>query len=98
MGFDLLLQSEEKLKLSSRIDDLPLKGGVELRAEYEFLQFELKKMAPPNGKAVLLFRAPCGCPVSKLEALGPKGSRRIIVYEIVVIINIGCGDVFFIRK
>ncbi|XP_020527037.1 uncharacterized protein At5g19025 isoform X2 [Amborella trichopoda] len=26
MGFDLLLQSEEKLKLSSRIDDLPLKG------------------------------------------------------------------------
>ncbi|KAK4771672.1 hypothetical protein SAY87_032204 [Trapa incisa] len=29
-------------------------------------------MAPPNGRAVLLFRAKCGCPIAKLEGWGPK--------------------------
>jgi len=34
-------------------------------------------MAPPNGRAVLLFRNRCGCPVAKLEGWGaPKSKRR----------------------
>ncbi|KAL4205447.1 hypothetical protein AMTRI_Chr01g137370 [Amborella trichopoda] len=59
--FDLRLQGEEKMKLSLSIDGLPMKGGAQLRADYDFLQYELKKMVPPNGKAVLLCRAPYGC-------------------------------------
>ncbi|XP_057429796.1 uncharacterized protein At5g19025 [Lotus japonicus] len=57
-------------------DKLPWKGGSEGNPDYECLRIELRKMAPPNGRALLLFRAPCGCPVAKLEALGPKKPKR----------------------
>ncbi|KAK9139602.1 hypothetical protein Scep_009283 [Stephania cephalantha] len=33
-------------------------------------------MAPPCGRAVLLFRARCGCPVAKLEAWGNKRGKK----------------------
>lgn len=75
--FDLQLQTEDCLKSSSKeIDSLPWKGASEANPDYECLRAELRKMAPPNGRAVLLFHARCGCPVSKLEGCGPKRSRR----------------------
>lgn len=82
MEFDLQLQGEDCLKLGKAnkavkdIDELPWKGGTESNPDYECLRAELRKMAPPNGRAVLLFRAKCGCPIAKLEGWGPKRSRR----------------------
>jgi len=38
---------------------------------------ELRKMAPPNGRTVLIFRAPCGCPKGRMEVWGAKKVRRI---------------------
>ncbi|BBG93291.1 hypothetical protein CerSpe_015620 [Prunus speciosa] len=77
MEFDLQLQTEECVKTGSKdIDKLPWKGGSEGNPDYECLRSELRKMAPPNGRAVLLFRARCGCPVAKLEGWGPKRGRR----------------------
>ncbi|CAI8590748.1 unnamed protein product [Vicia faba] len=57
-------------------DKLPWKGGSEGNPDYECLRSELRKMAPINGRALLLFRAPCGCPIAKLEAAGPKKGKR----------------------
>ncbi|XP_050373935.1 uncharacterized protein At5g19025 [Argentina anserina] len=77
MEFDLQLQTEECVKTGSKeIDRLPWKGGSESNPDYECLRLELRKMAPPNGRAVLLFRARCGCPVAKLQGWGPKRGRR----------------------
>ncbi|KAK9288787.1 hypothetical protein L1049_017251 [Liquidambar formosana] len=79
MEFDLQLQTEECLRSGVSkevIDRLPWKGGTEGNPDYECLRSELRKMAPPNGRAVLLFRARCGCPVAKLEGWGPKRGRR----------------------
>ncbi|XP_021904943.1 uncharacterized protein At5g19025-like [Carica papaya] len=78
MEFDLQLQTEDCVKsgLSKEIDGLPWKGGSESNPDYECLRAELRKMAPPNGRAVLLFRSRCGCPVAKLEGWGPKRGRR----------------------
>nr|XP_008340908.2 uncharacterized protein At5g19025-like [Malus domestica] len=77
MEFDLQLQSEECVKSGSKdIDRLPWKGGSEGNPDYECLRTELRRMAPTNGRAVLLFRAPCGCPVAKLKGWGPKRGRR----------------------
>ncbi|KAL0647873.1 hypothetical protein Bca4012_046164 [Brassica carinata] len=41
------------------------------------LEAELKKMAPINGRAVLVFREKCGCSVGRLEVPGPKQQRKI---------------------
>ncbi|XP_043722176.1 uncharacterized protein At5g19025-like [Telopea speciosissima] len=77
MEFDIQLQTEDCLKSSSKeIDNLPCKGGTEGNPDYECLRSELRRMAPPNGRAVLLFRARCGCPIAKMEAWGPKRGRR----------------------
>ncbi|XP_010546828.1 PREDICTED: uncharacterized protein At5g19025 [Tarenaya hassleriana] len=78
MEFDLQLQTEEcvKSRAAKEIDRLPWKGGSESNSDYECLRAELRKMAPPNGRAVLLFRSRCGCPVAKLEGWGPKRGRR----------------------
>nr|XP_043624958.1 uncharacterized protein At5g19025 [Erigeron canadensis] len=82
MEFDLQLQSEEMLRsgkvggIGGVVDDLPWKGGSETNPDYECLRSELRKMAPVNGRAVLLFRLKCGCPVAKLEGWGPKRGRR----------------------
>ncbi|KAG8373027.1 hypothetical protein BUALT_Bualt12G0128200 [Buddleja alternifolia] len=80
--FDLQLQGEELLRIGDGnkavrdVNELPWKGGREENPNYECLRAELRKMAPPNGRAVLLFRLKCGCPVSKLEGWGPKRGRR----------------------
>lgn len=86
MEFDVQLQTEESVRAAAaapdaalwrEIDGLPWKGGDQGNGpEYECLRVELRKMAPPNGRAVLLFRARCGCPLAKLEAWGPKRGRR----------------------
>ncbi|KAA8548583.1 hypothetical protein F0562_000267 [Nyssa sinensis] len=80
MEFDLQLQTEECLRSAAaavrEIDELPWKGGSEGNPDYECLRVELRKMAPPNGRAVLLFRGKCGCPVAKLEGWGAKRGRR----------------------
>eukprot|EP00258_Populus_trichocarpa_P045766 XP_024461785.1 uncharacterized protein At5g19025 [Populus trichocarpa] len=76
--FDLQLQTEDCAKSTAGddVDKLPWKGGTESNPDYECLRAELRKMAPPNGRAILLFRAKCGCPVAKLEGWGPKRGRR----------------------
>ncbi|GFP94829.1 uncharacterized protein at5g19025, partial [Phtheirospermum japonicum] len=81
--FDLQLQGEDLLRLGERhkavrdVNELPWKGGGEDNPDYECLRAELRKMAPPNGRAVLLFCLRCGCPISKLEGWGPtKRGRR----------------------
>ncbi|XP_071742042.1 uncharacterized protein At5g19025 [Rutidosis leptorrhynchoides] len=84
MEFDLQLQTEDVLRsnnssccrVNKEIDNLPWKGGSETNPDYECLRTELRKMAPVNGRAVLLFRLKCGCPVAKLEGWGPKRSKR----------------------
>ncbi|GMH29270.1 hypothetical protein Nepgr_031113 [Nepenthes gracilis] len=77
MEFDLKLQTEDCLKSGpTEIDRLPWKGDTETNPDYECLRAELRKMAPPNGRAVLLFRARCGCPTAKLVGWGPKRGRR----------------------
>ncbi|PIN17364.1 hypothetical protein CDL12_09965 [Handroanthus impetiginosus] len=82
MEFDLQLQGEELLRMGDGnkavrdVNELPWKGGSEDNPDYECLRAELRKMAPPNGRAVLLFRLKCGCPISKLEGWGPKRGRR----------------------
>ncbi|KAI3803241.1 hypothetical protein L1987_31390 [Smallanthus sonchifolius] len=80
MEFDLQLQTEEILRSGAKgvkeMNDLPWKGGSESNPDYECLRTELRKMAPMNGRAVLLFRSKCGCPVAKLEGWGPKRGRR----------------------
>ncbi|KAI3469506.1 hypothetical protein Pfo_026169 [Paulownia fortunei] len=82
MEFDLQLQGEDLLRIGNGnkavkdVNELPWKGGSEDNPDYECLRAELRKMAPPNGRAVLLFRDKCGCPVSKLEGWGPKRGRR----------------------
>lgn len=82
MEFDLQLQGEELLRSGDEnkavrdVNELPWKGGSEDNPDYECLRAELRKMAPSNGRAVLLFRDKCGCPVAKLEGWGPKRGRR----------------------
>ncbi|TKY72105.1 structural constituent of ribosome [Spatholobus suberectus] len=76
MEFDLQIQRFASANADAEIDKLPWKGGSEGNPDYECLRSELRKMAPPNGRALLLFRAPCGCPVAKLEASGPKKGKR----------------------
>jgi hypothetical protein len=50
---------------------------VELGEEHRELEAELRKMAPPNGRSVLTFRAPCGCAKGRMEVWGAKKVRRI---------------------
>ena len=74
--FDIQLETEDCVKNSSSKDSTK-KGLFELpRDHHRELETELKKMAPPNGRAVLVFRARCGCSVGRMEVPGPKKPRR----------------------
>lgn len=77
--FDIQLETEECVKNSaSSLKDGVKKGLFELpRDHHRELEAELKKMAPVNGRAVLVFRARCGCSVGRLEVPGQKKQRKI---------------------
>ncbi|CAN1162969.1 Uncharacterized protein At5g19025 [Linum perenne] len=79
--FDIQLETEECVKASnggSLVKDGVKRGLFELpRDHHRELEAELKKMAPPNGRAVLVFRARCGCSVGRLEVPGAKKPKRI---------------------
>ncbi|KAF5195875.1 Ribosomal protein l34e superfamily protein [Thalictrum thalictroides] len=81
--FDIQLETEDCVKNSSSlVKDGSGRGLFKLsQGHHRELEAELKKMAPPNGRAVLVFRASCGCPVGKMEVPGevpgPKKPRKI---------------------
>lgn len=75
--FDIQLESEQCVKSSpSAAQERLWKGGVELGDDHKELEAELRRMAPPNGRAVLVFRAPCGCPAARMEVWGAKKPRK----------------------
>ncbi|KAI9120571.1 hypothetical protein K1719_007604 [Acacia pycnantha] len=74
--FDIQLETEDCVKNSP--NEGIKKGLFELpRDHHRELELELKKIAPPNGRAVLILRARCGCSVGRLEVPGPKKPRKI---------------------
>lgn len=77
--FDIQLETEECVKnLNSPNKDGVKKGLFELpRDHHRELEAELKKIAPPNGRAVLVFHARCGCSVGRMEVPGPRKTRKI---------------------
>ncbi|KAK9124915.1 hypothetical protein Scep_013761 [Stephania cephalantha] len=76
--FDIQLESEECVKyLPSEPEDVCGVQPLELGQDHKELEAELKRMAPINGRTVLIFRAPCGCPAGRMEVWGPKKTRRI---------------------
>lgn len=77
--FDIQIETEECLKNPTSADKADAdKGFFELSAAHHTeLEAELKKMAPPNGKAVLVFRARCGCAAGRMEVWGPRKARKI---------------------
>ena len=81
--FDIQLETEECVRgrpgPTARSALLAAAGArpVELGDEQRELEAELRKMAPPNGRTVLIFRAPCGCPKGRMEVWGAKKVRRI---------------------
>lgn len=77
--FDIQLETEDCLKSSNNNNGKSKRGMMELpRVHHRELEAELKKMAPPNGRAVLVFRARCGCSVRRLVVSGPKKQLRKI--------------------
>lgn len=77
--FDIQIESEERVRC---LMEMPPKEGfgvrpLELGKEHKELEAELKRMAPPNGRTVLIFRAPCGCPAGRMDVWGNKKVRRV---------------------
>lgn len=80
-AFDIQIETEECFKNSnSNSVKYGLKTGLfELPRDYHReLEAELKKIAPANGRVVLIFRARCGCSIGRMEVPGPKRSNRKI--------------------
>lgn len=77
--FDIQLETEDCVKNSNPAakDGVNKKGLFELpRDHHKELEAELKRMAPLNGRAVLIFRGRCGCSVGTMEVPGPKKTRK----------------------
>lgn len=80
--FDIQLETEDCVKNSASSPSMAAKDGVKKglfelpRDHHRELEAELKKMAPPNGRAVLVLRARCGCSVGRLEVPGPRKHYR----------------------
>ncbi|KAK4799404.1 hypothetical protein SAY86_024769 [Trapa natans] len=75
--FDIQIENEDCMKSPSAPNgsstcrfELPANRQQELEAE-------LRKIAPPNGRVVVVFRARCGCSVRMLEVPGAKKPRKI---------------------
>ncbi|GAA0153161.1 hypothetical protein LIER_11471 [Lithospermum erythrorhizon] len=77
--FDIQIETEDCVKNLDCVTNNGVKKGVfELpRDHHRELEAELRKMAPYNGRAVLVFHARCGCSIGRLEVPGPKKSRRL---------------------
>lgn len=82
--FDIQLETEDCVKNSPSLtkDGGVKKGLFKIPCDHHReLEAELKKMAPLNGRAVLVLRARCGCSVGRLEVPGPvpglKKNRKI---------------------
>lgn len=77
MELDIQLETEQCVKASALMaEKMPRNGGLDLGQDQKELEAELRRMAPPNGRAVLIFRAPCGCPAAHFEAWGSKKALR----------------------
>ncbi|KAK8941248.1 hypothetical protein KSP39_PZI010450 [Platanthera zijinensis] len=76
--FDIQLESEgcARFMKPMRNDAFGVRPW-ELGQDHKELEAELKKMAPLNGRTVLIFRSPCGCPTGRMEVWGQKKIRRI---------------------
>lgn len=73
--FDIQLETEDCVKNLS--NEVVKKGLFEVpRDHHRELELELKKIAPINGRAVLILRARCGCSVGRLEVPGPKKPKK----------------------
>ncbi|KAI0504073.1 hypothetical protein KFK09_015020 [Dendrobium nobile] len=76
--FDIQLESEECVRFMPPLPkDAFGAQPLELGQDHKELEAELKKMAPLNGRTVLIFRSPCGCPAGRMEVWGQKKVRRI---------------------
>ncbi|XP_059643166.1 uncharacterized protein At5g19025-like [Cornus florida] len=77
--FDIQIETEDSVKNSNNsAKDCVKKGLFELPLyHHRELEAELKKMAPPNGRAVLVFRARCGCSVGRMGVTGPRKTRKV---------------------
>ncbi|KAL3636593.1 hypothetical protein CASFOL_018892 [Castilleja foliolosa] len=77
--FDIQLETEDSVKKTIIQAKSGLKKGLfELpRDHHRELESELKKMAPVNGRAVLVFRARCGCSVGRMEVPGLRKSSKV---------------------
>ncbi|PKA50532.1 Uncharacterized protein AXF42_Ash013747 [Apostasia shenzhenica] len=73
--FDIQLESEECVRFMPK--DAFGARPLDLGQDRKELEAELKKMAPLNGRTVLIFRLPCGCPAGRMEVWGQKKVRRI---------------------
>ena len=78
MKLDIQLETEDCVK-SSPTNELQLWNRGHIIGpghDQRELEAELRRMAPPNGRAVLICRAPCGCPAARFEASGSKKAVR----------------------
>ncbi|XP_038980342.1 uncharacterized protein At5g19025-like [Phoenix dactylifera] len=76
--FDIQLESEKCVKcLPPVLEEVLGARPLDLGEDRKELEAALKKMAPTNGRTVLILRAPCGCPEGRMEVWGPKKVRRI---------------------
>ncbi|KAL5719365.1 hypothetical protein ACHQM5_012154 [Ranunculus cassubicifolius] len=76
--FDIQLESEECVKcLPTAPEDVYGLQPLDIGDDHKELEAELKRMAPLNGRTVLIFRTPCGCPAGRMEVWGPKKIRRL---------------------
>lgn len=82
--FDFQIETEEMMKNStassfsepstSSKDDVLIELSGDHQREIEG---QLRKVAPPNGRILLIFRAKCGCSAGRMVVWGPKKSTKI---------------------
>lgn len=76
--FDIQLEPEECVKhLTPLQSDIIGSCPFELGEAHKELEGELRKMAPVNGRTVLIFRSRCGCPRGRMEVWGHRKIHRV---------------------
>ncbi|XP_060194453.1 uncharacterized protein At5g19025 [Lycium barbarum] len=76
--FDIQLETEDCVKKTNFSAKNGVKKGMFKlpRDHHQELEAELKRMAPPNGRAVLVFRGRCGCSIGTMEVPGPRKTGK----------------------